>query len=72
MRVVDISGELLGDLYAQGREIALFQSQDPNGFKPNESNVWGVIPYKGLIYFTDMYNGLWAVKLVDKEPMGTN
>ena len=38
----------------------------------NETNVWGVIPYKGLIYFADHYNGLWAVKLVDNEPMGTN
>ncbi|GIT57040.1 MAG: hypothetical protein Ct9H300mP18_04690 [Candidatus Neomarinimicrobiota bacterium] len=24
-------------------------------------NVWGVIPYKGLIYFADLNNGPWAV-----------
>ena len=72
IRVLDISGELLGDLYAQGREIAFFEGRDPNGKIPNETNVWGVIPYKGLIYFADHYNGLWAVKLVDEEPMGTN
>jgi len=72
IRVLDISGELLGDLYAQGREIAFFEGRDPNGKIPNETNVWGVIPYKGLIYFADHYNGLWAVKLVDDEPMGTN
>ena len=70
--MLDISGELLGDLYAQGREIAFFEGRDPNGKIPNETNVWGVIPYKGLIYFADHYNGLWAVKLVDEEPMGTN
>ena len=23
-----------------------------------------------MIYFADHYNGLWAVKLVDEEPMG--
>ena len=68
--MLDISGELLGDLYAQGREIAFFEGRDPNGKIPNETNVWGVIPYKGLIYFADHYNGLWAVKLVDEEPMG--
>ena len=72
IRVLDISGELLGDLYAQGREIAFFEGRDPNGKIPNETNVWGVIPYKGLIYFADHYNGLWAVKLVDYETMGTN
>ena len=72
IRVLDISGELLGDLYAQGREIAFFEGRDPNGKIPNETNVLGVIPYKGLIYFADHYNGLWAVKLVDDEPMGTN
>ena len=72
IRVLDISGELLGDLYAQGREIAFFEGRDPNGKIPNETNVWGVIPYKGLIYFADHYNGLWAVKLVDDQPMGTN
>ena len=53
IRVLDISGELLGDLYAQGREIAFFEGRDPNGKIPNETNVWGVIPYKGLIYFAD-------------------
>ena len=72
IRVLDISGELLGDLYAQGREIAFFEGRDPNGKIANETNVWGVIPYKGLIYFADHYNGLWAVRLVDNEPMGTN
>ena len=69
IRVVDISGELMGNLYAQGREIAFFKGEDPNGTTPNITNVWGVIPYKGLIYFADLNNGLWAVRLVDNEPL---
>jgi len=72
LRIVDISGELLGDIYAQGREIAFFMSIDPEGFVPNKANVWGTMPYKDLIYFSDMNNGLWAIKLVDNNPMGTN
>ena len=72
LRVVDISGELMGDIYAQGREIAFFMSSDPEGFVANRPNVWGTMPYKGLIYFSDMNNGLWAIKLVDNNPMGTN
>ncbi|MEA1881153.1 MAG: Ig-like domain-containing protein [Candidatus Marinimicrobia bacterium] len=71
LRIVDISGELLGDIYAQGREMAFFLSGDPNGFTSNRPNVWGTMPYKGLIYFSDMNNGLWAVKLVDDQRMGT-
>ena len=51
LRIVDISGELLGDIYAQGREMAFFLSGDPDGFTANRPNVWGTMPYKGLIYF---------------------
>ena len=72
LRIVDISGELMGDIYAQGREIAFFMSGDPNGFMANRPNVWGTMPYKGLIYFSDMNNGLWAIKLDDDTSMGTN
>ena len=72
LRIVDISGELMGDIYAQGREIAFFLSSDLDGFMANRPNVWGTMPYKGLIYFSDMNNGLWAIKLENDHPMGTN
>ena len=65
LRVVDISGELLGDLYRQGREIAYFLSFDPEGHVPNSPNVWGPQPYKGNIFFSDFYSGLWAVRFKD-------
>ena len=72
LRIVDISGELMGDIYSQGREIAFFKPIDNKGFKPNQTNVWGTMPYKGLIYFSDMYNGLWAVKLESETRMARN
>ena len=68
LRVVDISGELRGDLYRQGREIAMFLPQDPESFIPNAPMVWGPQPYKGNIFIADHNSGLWAVKLVDAEP----
>jgi hypothetical protein len=34
-KAVDISGELKGDLRAQGREIADYSTSDPKGFIPN-------------------------------------
>ena len=53
LRVVDVSGELLGDLYRQGREIAMYVPYDPDGFIANSPFVWGPQPYKGHIFFTD-------------------
>ena len=67
VRVVDISGELLGNLYTQGREIAYFLPDDPEGFKPNAARTWGVQPFKGLIWVADNNSGLWAIRLYDPE-----
>ncbi|RMH12027.1 MAG: hypothetical protein D6701_14105 [Gemmatimonadetes bacterium] len=66
MRMVDVSGELLGNLAEQGREIAVFKSFDPNGYVANAPMVWGGQPYKGHIFFSDFNSGLWAVKLKPK------
>ena len=65
LRVVDISGELLGDLYKQGSEIAFYLSNHPEGRIPNATMAWGPQPYKNHIFFADMNSGLYAVKLVD-------
>jgi hypothetical protein len=63
LRVVDVSGELMGNLYTQGREVAAFKPFDPTGFVANSPMVWSAIPYKGNIFFADTNSGLWAVKL---------
>jgi hypothetical protein len=68
LRVVDLSGELVGDLYRQGREIAKFYSDDLESFIPNAPMVWGPQPYKGNIFFSDFHSGLWAVRLGSGEP----
>jgi hypothetical protein len=66
-RILDISGELMGDLYKQGREIAFFLSSHKDGYLPNAPMVWGTQPYKGLIYFADMNSGLYAIRLVSTD-----
>ena len=63
LRVVDISGELMGNLAHQGREIAVYKPQDPGGFLRNQVSVWGAQPHKGYVFFSDMNSGLWAAKL---------
>jgi hypothetical protein len=62
-RVLDVSGELRGDLYRQGREIARLWTGDPNGYRTNLPFTWGAQPHDGLIYFNDINSGLWIVKL---------
>ena len=63
VRVVDVSGELLGNLHDQGREIAVFKPYDPKGFTANAPFVMNAMPWKGHILFTDFNSGLWSAKL---------
>lgn len=62
-RVLDVSGELRGDLYRQGREIARLWTGDPEGFRTNLPFTWGARPHNGMIFFNDINSGLWIVKL---------
>jgi hypothetical protein len=61
--VVDVSGELRGDLYRQGREIGWFMTEDAEGSAPNATDTWGAQPYKGLIYASDAASGLWVMRM---------
>ena len=70
-RIVDVSGELRGDLYRQGREMARIWTGDPDGFRPNMPFTWGAQPHNGLIYFNDVNSGLWIVKLGEKIDKGS-
>ena len=67
MRIVDVSGELMGNLFTQGREIAVFKPNDPLGWIPNAPATWSVRPYKGNIFFADINSGIWAVKLEPRD-----
>ncbi len=67
-RAFDISGELRGDLRAQGREIAHLNTADMDGRTQNSANTWGVVvnPKDGLAYVNDNRSGLWVVKIEPK------
>jgi hypothetical protein len=67
VRVVDVSGELMGNLYDQGREIAVFKSAHPAGYTPNATMVWGAQPHKGHVFFSDTNSGLWSIRLVPRR-----
>ena len=64
----DLSGELRGDLKAQGREIGEFMPTDPGAKVPNAAMTWGVVVNKkdGLAYVNDFNSGLWALRIEPK------
>jgi hypothetical protein len=66
LRVVDVSGELRGDLYAQGREIATILTTDDETTTPNWPMAWGAQIFKGRIYSSDLNSGLWITELMER------
>jgi hypothetical protein len=71
-RILDVSGELRGELYRQGREMARVWTGDQEGFRPNLPFTWGARPYdNGLIFFNDINTGLWIVKLGKPKDKGS-
>jgi len=66
-RAFDISGELRGDLRAQGREIAHLQVSSPDGFVPNFTFTWGVVVKNNLAYVNDVNGGLFIVRIDPKK-----
>ena len=68
VRVVDISGDLIGDLYKQDREIGYLLTGSPNGYIPNDTMVWGTQLYKGHVFYSDFNTGLGAAKVSKEKP----
>lgn len=67
LRVLDISGELRGDLYAQGREVARVLTTDSDTRVPNWPMTWGAQVFKGRIYSSDLNSGLWITRLRERR-----
>lgn len=66
-RTFDISGELMGDLGAQNREMVHVHTGDMDGHVANSPMTWGVVVRDGLAYVNDMYNGLWIIRMKPRE-----
>jgi hypothetical protein len=64
LRALDVSGELRGDLYAQGREIDRFLTTASEGVVlPNVPFAGTVMLHDGLIYTVDFNSGLWIHRM---------
>ena len=68
VRIVDISGDLVGDLYKQGREIGYLLTGSADGYIPNDTMVWGAQLYKGHVFYSDFNTGIGAAKVSDLKP----
>ena len=68
LRVVDISGELLGNLYDQGREIGHLLTTDDQSMVPGWPMTWSAQVFKGHIYSSDLNSGLWITRLETIRP----
>lgn len=69
LRVLDVGGDLRGDLLAQGREIAHVYTGDSKGNFPNAAMAWGAIYRDGKIYVPDVFSGLWIVRVEPKNEL---
>ena len=68
VRIIDISGDLVGDLYKQGREIAYLLTGTSDGYIPNDTMVWGAQLYKGHVFYSDFNSGIGVAKVSKIKP----
>lgn len=61
VRIVDLSGELRGDLWRQGRETGWFMTVTPDG-GPTGAMSEAAQPYEGRLFVTDRDSGLWILQ----------
>jgi len=68
LRVVDVTGELRGDLYQQDRQVAWYHTQGDVGRanRPGGAFAWSPQLYKGNVFVSDMRSGMWVIKLSPK------
>lgn len=66
-RVLDVSGELKGDLLRQGREISWILTADSMGHRPRAPFAWGAVVRDGNIFVPDINTGLWILRLEPKQ-----
>ena len=62
VRAVDVSGELMGELDRQGREIASIQYAGSGDCAGSGTCTWAPQLHGGLVYASDINSGLWVLE----------
>ncbi|MGH7554174.1 MAG: LVIVD repeat-containing protein, partial [Longimicrobiales bacterium] len=66
LRVLDVSGELRGDLRQQGRVIGSLYTGSLSGYRPNMALTWSAIPHRNHIFASDINTGLWVARVTGR------
>ena len=67
VRVLDVSGELRGELREQGRVVGSLYTGALDGYRPNHALAWSAIPHRGHIMVSDINTGFWVAKIVEAQ-----
>ncbi len=67
VRVVDVSGDLRGELREQGRVIGAVYTGALDGYRPNQAMAWSAIPHRGHIMVSDINTGFWVAKVLQPQ-----
>ena len=67
VRVLDVSGDLRGELREQGRVIGSVYTGALDGYRPNQALAWSAIPHRGHIMVSDINTGFWVAKIVHPQ-----
>ena len=67
VRVLDVSGDLRGELREQGRVIGSLYTGALDGYRPNQALAWSAIPHRGHIMVSDINTGFWVAKVVHAQ-----
>lgn len=62
LRVLDVSGDLRGDI--RNREVASLATGDSVAFAKNVPMAWAAMPFGNEVYASDFNSGLWVARLV--------
>jgi hypothetical protein len=66
IRVLDIAGELRGDLRRQGRVVGSLHTGTLAGFRPNAALAWSAIPHRGFVFASDINSGVWIARVTGR------
>ncbi|HJU67352.1 MAG TPA: Ig-like domain-containing protein [Gemmatimonadaceae bacterium] len=67
VRVLDVSGDLRGELREQGRVIGAMYTGALDGYRPNQALAWSAIPHRGHVMVSDINTGFWVAKVVSPQ-----
>lgn len=64
LRAIDVTGELLGELHRQGREVAASMYGGIGGCQstPDRTCTWAPQLHEGEVYLSDLNSGLWILR----------